>query len=101
MAGMVRSKICSDVEKAGYYSILISRQTKNSSKMEQSCSEDRQVLTQQRRERYNNTRSTEEQRHSISHKVPSYDDPVIVNKITEFYSDLTTVEIKKCSICSE
>ena len=38
-------------------------------------SKDRQALTQRRRERY--------------------------NKITEFYNDLTTLEMKKCSICSE
>ena len=73
-------------------------------------SEDRQALTQRRRERYNNTpntRSTEEQQqqHSTTHKIPSFNDPVIVvvivNKITEFYNDLTTLEMKKCSICSE
>ena len=68
-------------------------------------SEDRLALTQRRRERYNNTpntRSTEEEQHSTTHEISSFNDPVIVNKITEFYNDLTTtLEMKKCSICSE
>ena len=67
-------------------------------------SEDRQALTQRRRERYNNTpdtQSMEEQQNLTTHEIPSFNDPVIVNKITEFYNDLTTLEMKKCSICSE
>ena len=63
-------------------------------------SEDRQALAQRRREKYN-SQSTEEQQHSTSHEVPSLDDPVIVNKITEFYNELATLEMKKCSICLE
>ena len=55
-------------------------------------SKDRLALAQRRRERYN-SRSMEEQQHSTSHEVPSFDDPVIVNKITEFYNELATLDI--------
>ena len=66
-------------------------------------SECRQALAQQRREGYSrNTLQNAELQHSTHcQEIPSFDDPFIVNKITEFYYHLTTLEITKYLICSE
>ena len=60
------------------------------------AAEERQSLLQRRREAYDR----EETIHPRS-AVPSFDDPTVIAKMTEFYNHLFSLQSVKCSICQE